>query len=101
MRTRNAQAPSGFSSDRGERRCRGDGAAPAAAPSAVEPVVGGKEPVHQRLKGRQPFLGEAEVELAGGRLKVLTRDGHGAPPACDGFHRPCLLAHPAGVNVDR
>jgi hypothetical protein len=67
----------------------------------VGPVVGGKEPVHQRLKGRQPFLGEAEVELAGDRLKVLARDGHGAPPACDGFHRPCLLAHPAGVNVDR
>jgi hypothetical protein len=63
--------PHGFSSDRGERRRRGDGAAPAAAPPARRAGRRGQGTRPPAPKGRQPFVGEAEVELAGGRLKVL------------------------------
>ena len=75
----------------------------AAAPPARRAVIGGREPLHQRLEGRRPFLGDAEMELAGDRLKVLGSGRRMATvrPSVRRLSPPCLLAHPAGVNVDR
>jgi hypothetical protein len=51
MRTRNAQAPMGSPPTVASAAVAGMARLPPRLLQPVEPVVGGKEPVHQRLKG--------------------------------------------------